>query len=128
MPACQFCLADKLNEPLKKHLQLKYFSFRKAKWRLCDNLKTYKFRKVIWISIQTKVIISATLLYKNKSRCPASFWFVVIQRTDSAAAAAAATEKMIMVCNQGLFWCNGVPTKHDKALKWIQSLRGNIPS
>ena len=63
---------------------------------------------------------------------PFSFWFVVIHWTDSAAeaaaAAAAAVEKMIMVYNQELFWCNGVPTKHDKALKWIQSLRGTYPT
>lgn len=39
---------------------------------------------------------------------------------------AAAVEKMIMVYNQELFWCNGVPTKHGKALKCIQSLRGHI--
>lgn len=62
---------------------------------------------------------------------PFSFWFVVTYWTDSAAAAAAtaaAVEKMIMVYNQELFWCNGVPTKHDKALKWIQSLRGTYPT
>lgn len=35
-------------------------------------------------------------------------------------------EKMIMVYNQELFWCNGVPTKHGKALKCIQSPRGHI--
>lgn len=55
------------------------------------------------------------------------FWFVVTHWTDSAVAAAAAVvEKMIMVYNQELFWCNGVPTKHDKALKWVQILRGCI--
>lgn len=53
-----------------------------------------------------------------------SFWFAVSHCTDSAVATA--VEKMIMVYNQELFWCNGVPTKHDKALKWIQSLRGHI--
>lgn len=65
----------------------------------------------------------------ERNKRPFSFWFVVIHWTDSAGAAAAAVaavEKMIMVYNQELFWCNGVPTKHDKALKWIQSLRGHI--
>lgn len=60
---------------------------------------------------------------------PFSFWFVVTYWTDSAAAAAAtaaAVEKMIMVYNQELFWCNGVPTKHDKALKWTRAWGGHI--
>lgn len=43
--------------------------------------------------------------------------------TDSAAAV---VEKMITVYNQELFWCNGMPTEPDKALKWIQSPRAHI--
>lgn len=58
---------------------------------------------------------------------PIHLFFVVIQWTDSASPFAV-TEKMIMSYNQELCWCNGVPTKHDKALKWIQSIRGNILS
>lgn len=52
--------------------------------------------------------------------------FAVAHKTDSAAAAAIAGEKMIMLYNQELFGCNGVCTKHHKAPKWIQRLRGHI--